>query len=77
MRELLDVGRGCGEGGQVEAYKLPRGKNNFELCGFLSFSSGTTGLPKAVCVIVLRISLDPVPCLPPSISIFLTYTRTS
>jgi 4-coumarate--CoA ligase len=49
MAELLEIGRGYGEGGQVEEYRLKEGERNGDLCGFLSFSSGTTGLPKAVC----------------------------
>jgi 4-coumarate--CoA ligase len=49
MAELLEMGRGYGEGGQVEEYMLKEGEKNGDLCGFLSFSSGTTGLPKAVC----------------------------
>lgn len=48
MKELLDAGRAYGEEGQVKSFKLPRGKENKDVCGFLSFSSGTTGLPKAV-----------------------------
>lgn len=32
----------------VPAFTIPAGKNNHDICGFLSFSSGTTGLPKAV-----------------------------
>lgn len=48
IQQLIDVGKSYGGGGQVEAYKLPPGKKNGDLCGFLSFSSGTTGLPKAV-----------------------------
>lgn len=31
-----------------QAYQIPAGMTNRELCGFLNFSSGTTGLPKAV-----------------------------
>ncbi|OAP63860.1 hypothetical protein AYL99_03087 [Fonsecaea erecta] len=29
-------------------YRVPRGKTNKDVCGYLNFSSGTTGLPKAV-----------------------------
>lgn len=29
-------------------YRIPVGMTNKELCGYLNFSSGTTGLPKAV-----------------------------
>jgi 4-coumarate--CoA ligase len=29
-------------------YRIPRGQSNKEICGYLNFSSGTTGLPKAV-----------------------------
>jgi 4-coumarate--CoA ligase len=31
-------------------YRIPSGKTNKEVCGYLNFSSGTTGLPKAVSV---------------------------
>lgn len=48
MAQLLDIGRSYGPEGQVAPFKLPPGKNNKDVCGFLSFSSGTTGLPKAV-----------------------------
>jgi 4-coumarate--CoA ligase len=30
------------------AYRIPPGMTNKEVCGYLNFSSGTTGLPKAV-----------------------------
>ncbi len=50
MKEMLEMGRGDGEKGQVEEYKLGKDERNKDLCGFLSFSSGTTGLPKAVCI---------------------------
>jgi 4-coumarate--CoA ligase len=46
MQELLKIGRSYES--QVPAFQLPAGKKNGDLCGFLSFSSGTTGLPKAV-----------------------------
>lgn len=49
MWELLNIGENYGDTGQVEEYKLKPGEKNKDLCGFLSFSSGTTGLPKAVC----------------------------
>ena len=48
MGKLLEVGRSYGEEGQVQEYRLRPGERNGNLCGFLSFSSGTTGLPKGV-----------------------------
>jgi 4-coumarate--CoA ligase len=49
--DLMEIGKGYGESGQVPAYEIPKGQTNGDLCGFLSFSSGTTGLPKAVCIV--------------------------
>lgn len=48
VQQLLEIGKSYGESGQVPEYKLAPGEKNKDLCGFLSFSSGTTGLPKAV-----------------------------
>lgn len=48
VKSLIELGKSEGEGGQVEEYRLKEGEENGDLCGFLSFSSGTTGLPKAV-----------------------------
>ena len=52
IKELIEEGKQAGE--QVPYFQIPKGKTNFDICGFLSFSSGTTGLPKAVSVALAR-----------------------
>lgn len=51
VQELVEQGEREGEGGQVGSWKIPPGQRNGDVCGYLSFSSGTTGLPKAVSLI--------------------------
>ncbi|CAI7605586.1 unnamed protein product [Penicillium pancosmium] len=46
VKDLLEFGQNKGNN-QVAPYQIPAGRSNREVCGFLSFSSGTTGLPKA------------------------------
>jgi 4-coumarate--CoA ligase len=50
VRDLIQHAREYGIEKQVKPYVLPRGKTNREVCGWYCFSSGTTGLPKAVMI---------------------------
>lgn len=43
IKTLIEEGKSLGE--PVPVWTIPEGKTNFDVCGFLSFSSGTTGLP--------------------------------
>jgi len=45
---MKEVGKKYGPDGQSPSCPLPDGTTNKDVCGFLNFSSGTTGLPKAV-----------------------------
>ncbi|KDE76381.1 acyl-CoA synthetase [Aspergillus oryzae 100-8] len=59
VQDLVRKGRSYGPTGQTTPFELPRGKSNRDVCGFLSFSSGTTGLPKAVCIVRVWICHTP------------------
>lgn len=48
IQDLVAFGECFGPNSQIQPLKIPTGQTNKEICGFLSFSSGTTGLPKAV-----------------------------
>ena len=48
VHDIIRTGREYGLEKQIPAFKIPPGLKNKDVCGYLSFSSGTTGLPKAV-----------------------------
>jgi 4-coumarate--CoA ligase len=48
LQDLIEIGKAYGQQEQIPSFKIPKGQTNKDVCGFLSFSSGTTGLPKAV-----------------------------
>lgn len=50
IKNLVAFGKAKSTAEQASVYTFSRGQTNKDLCGFLSFSSGTTGLPKAVSI---------------------------
>lgn len=58
IQQLLETGKGYGSSGQVPPLDIPAGQTNKDVCAFLSFSSGTTGLPKAVCRVIFQPELS-------------------
>ncbi|EXJ56091.1 hypothetical protein A1O7_09022 [Cladophialophora yegresii CBS 114405] len=50
IQDLITEAKSRGENGQVEAWTIAKGRSNREFPSFLSFTSGTTSLPKGVMI---------------------------
>jgi long-subunit acyl-CoA synthetase (AMP-forming) len=48
LQSLIKQGQDSGAGGQIPAFKIPASKSNKDIINYLSFTSGTTSLPKGV-----------------------------
>lgn len=56
LQDCIDIGRSYGPGGQEGSFKILDGSSNRDSCGYLNFSSGTTGRPKGVSFKLLHLS---------------------
>lgn len=67
VQDLVRRGSAYGPGAQASVVRIPPGATNRDVCAFLSFSSGTTGVPKAVMIAhqnVIAQALQMIPLTP-------------